>query len=483
MRHYPHLYEINSRPYLQRLSKKYNRRLTLGTIPDEEWQELSRQGFDLVWLMGVWQRSPAARQIALTETSLRNEYSKVLPDWTIADIAGSPYAIYDYSLDSTLGEASDLVKLRANLNRHGLGLILDFVPNHLATDHPWVLSYPGRFVHGSREDNKAHPDWFFSPAPDIFVAHGRDPYFPPWSDTAQVNIYATALRQAFIGQILRIGEIADGVRCDMAMLALNDVFEQVWGSVIRSYPRPETEFWTEAITSARQRRPDFLFLGEVYWSLEKELHQLGFDFTYDKNLYDRLLYATPSEVLQQLTIDGLYQPRMARFIENHDEPRSLVAFGKEKSLAAATIIMTLPGLRFIHDGQMEGRTIRLPVQLVREPAEPVDIEVKAFYERLIAAANQPVFHDGEWRIVEVKSSAGRPHQQVLAWSWQLNQELKLVIINYAAKEAQAYLKLDIPPERQQNFQDMLTSQTPNISLTETSIQFTLNSYQASILSI
>ena len=140
---------------------------------------MSRQGFDLVWLMGVWQRSRGARQNALAEVSLRQEYSQVLPDWTETDVTGSPYAVYDYNLDPMLGKPNELAQLKSNLNRHGLGLILDFVPNHFAFDHPWVLSYPGRFVRGTVEDKRAHPDWFFSPAPDIYMAHGRDPYFPP----------------------------------------------------------------------------------------------------------------------------------------------------------------------------------------------------------------------------------------------------------------------------------------------------------------
>jgi hypothetical protein len=269
----------------------------------------------------------------------------------------------------------------------------------------------------------------------------------------------------------------------MAMLVLNDVFEQVWGKIIRNYPKPQTEFWAEAITSIRQNRPGYIFLGEVYWSLEKELHQLGFDFTYDKNLYDRLLYGKTPEILQQLMTNGLYQPRMARFIENHDEPRAAVSFGKEKSWAAATVIMTLPGLRLIHDGQKDGKTLKIPVQLSREPDEPVDTEVKSFYELLLEAVNHPVFHDGEWHIIEAKSPSGKPHQQVLAWYWQLEQDFKLVLINYAAKETQAMVQLPaLWREIPNTFIDILTGHPPEFTITESGMQFSFKPYQSYILS-
>lgn len=479
----PCLLEINTGPFLGRLIKKYNRPLTLSSIPDEEWQEISRLGFDLVWLMGIWQRSPFALRSALSEASLIKEYNRVLPDWTNADIGGSPYAIYDYRPDSDMGTPGELVKLRQNLNRNGLGLILDFVPNHIARDHQWVLSYPGRFIHGSKDDFKAHPDWFFSPAPDIYVSHGRDPYFPPWTDTAQVNIFSPALRQAFIRQLGRISEIADGIRCDMAMLVLNNVFEQVWGKILRNYPRPQTEFWAEAITAVKHHRQGFVFLGEVYWNLEKELIKLGFDFTYDKNLYDRLFSANILEISQHLNLDINYQAKMARFIENHDENRAANVFGTEKSLAAATVIMTLPGLRFIYEGQVEGKKIKLPVQLKREPDEPADKQIITCYKRLLAAVNQPVLHTGEWHLSNAETSTGKPHPQMLSWYWRLNEETVLVLINYGAEDTQAVIRLpEIPGPRPNTIRDLLTENLITTSSTDNELNLSFKPWQAYLLS-
>ncbi len=463
MRRHPHLYEINARLFIRRLCEKYQRTLTLATVPEEEWQLLKQRGFDIIWLMGVWQRSPGARKEAQLNSALRREYDQVLPGWKEEDVAGSPYAIYSYSLDPILGEPGELDQLKPKLNRKGLSLMLDFVPNHLALDHPWVLSHPERFVQGSQSDANTHPDWFFKSDNGIHLAHGKDPCFPPWTDTVQVNFYSTDLREALVNELLRIAEVADGVRCDMAMLALNEVFERVWGGIVKDYPRPQTEFWAEAIGRVKQQRPDFLFLAEVYWGLEQKLQQIGFDFTYDKGRYDLLRCSAPSDIrnyiVSRLT-DVSYQQRSARFIENHDEPRAIVAFGRERSLAAAVVLATFPGLRFFHDGQLEGRRIHLPVQLVREPEETPDPEIMSFYDRLLAICNTPAFHDGEWTLMEV-SQAGKGNESyhnLLAWCWCYAEQFKIVVVNYSPNPAEGRLKLTPPLENTDRvtFRDELT---------------------------
>ena len=490
MRRHPLLYEVNARLFIQRVSEKYHRALTLAMVPQEEWQLLARRGFDLLWLMGVWQRSPGARQQALFNPALRRQYDQVLPGWTDDDIAGSPYAILDYSLDPALGEPTELAQLKSKLNQLGLGLMLDFVPNHLARDHPWTISHPQWFVQGNETNVLAHPEWFFSPDRRLYFAHGRDPNFPPWTDTVQVNFYSPDLRQALITEILKIAEVADGVRCDMAMLALNDVFEEVWGAMVKGYPRPQTEFWAEAIGQVKQRQPDFLFLAEVYWGLEHKLQPMGFDFTYDKPFYDRLLSSTPSDIRSHLMSNARYQERSARFIENHDEPRAVTAFGRERSLAAAVVLATVPGLHLFHDGQLEGKRIRLPIQLVREPREAADAEVMQFYDRLLKVVNQSAFHNGEWSLIEV-SQAGednKSHHNLLAWFWHHAKQRKIVVVNYSPSPGQGWLKLPLPlktPGRIM-FHDELTGVTHTRDTEEMSRQglyVNLDPYHAQILDV
>jgi len=446
MRNNPHLYEINTCVFIKRMSRKYGRPMTLATIPDEEWQLLADRGFDFIWLMGVWHRSPGARQKALMEPTLRREYDKALPGWSEDDVDGSSYAIYSYDLNPLLGESAELVQLKSKLNQQRLGLILDFVPNHLALDHPWTVSHSTWFVQGKKADAQTHPDSFFTSEQGTYFAHGRDPNFPPWTDTVQVNFYSNELRQALINELLRIAELADGVRCDMAMLALNDVFERIWGKYTRGYQRPDTEFWIDAITRVKERCPQFLFIAEVYWGLEQRLQDMGFDYTYNKPFYDKLRFSSPQEIHDYLKADDSYSRRSVRFIENHDEIRAVAAFGHEHSLAAAVVLSTVPGFRLFHDGQLEGRGIRLPVQLLREPEETTDPHIAEFYGQLLHVCNSPVFHDGQWLLLEISQAGQRDnsHRDLLVWWWHHGEQAKIVVVNYSPKHNSCWLKLPLP---------------------------------------
>ncbi len=115
--------------------------------------------------------------------------------------------------------------------------------------------------------------------------------FPPWKDTVQINFYSREARDFLIDILFNLTELCDGVRCDMAMLPLNNIFFNTWIGVIKKYgfEKPEKEFWEEAISAVKKKRQDFLFIAETYWDLEWQLQNLGFDFTYDKRLTDRLV--------------------------------------------------------------------------------------------------------------------------------------------------------------------------------------------------
>jgi hypothetical protein len=336
--------------------------------------------------------------------------------------------------------------LKSTLNRHGVGLVLDFVPNHLALDHPWTLSHPERFVQASVLALRDHPDWFFLTEGGIRLPHGRDPYFPPWTDTVQVDFYSHGLRAAWVDELLSIAEVADGVRCDMAMLRLNTVFEQVWGEVVGGHSRPESEFWSGAIQEVKRKRPDFIFIAEVYWGLEQTLLDLGFDNTYDKVLYDRLRHSSLTELQEHLGRSIVPPARLVRFIENHNEARAAAAFGREQSMVAATVVATLPGLRLFHDGQLEGKLVRLPVQLGREPDEVPDVEISTFYHRLLTISNSTAFHEGTWSLLKADPAwEGNPsYQNLLSWTWNYEKKQKIVAVNFAPNASQGRLRLPAP---------------------------------------
>ncbi|HVH26228.1 MAG TPA: alpha-amylase family glycosyl hydrolase [Vicinamibacterales bacterium] len=439
MRPHPHLYEINTWPWLDDLSRRSGRPLTLGGVPDREWDALRDRGIDLVYLMGIWERSPFGRQIALNNPPLFNAFDDALPDWTANDVAGSAYCISGYQPDPRVGTWDDLVAVRRKLHARGMKLIVDFIPNHTGFDHPWLRSDPDRYVEASLAAFRSNPNAFRAievASGDVrLIACGRDPFFAPWNDVAQLDYSNPETRAAMVDELQQLSRLADGARCDMAMLVLSDVFGETWKGHLRA-PLPETEFWVEA----RSAVPAFILLAEVYWDLEWRLQRLGFDFTYDKRLYDRLVHSRATDVRGHLMAQSDYQRRSARFIENHDEARSVVVF-RDRVRAAATIISAVPGLRFFYQGQIEGRTDRLPVHLGRWRHQPIDESLRRFYDRLLAVVNDEVFHDGEWQLLSVRSAGDDSDADLVAWRWLLRGALRVVVVNLGGRTAQGLVQL------------------------------------------
>ncbi|MCA9403085.1 MAG: alpha-amylase [Candidatus Omnitrophica bacterium] len=352
----PYLYEINTMSFLIRMGDDGERPLPLAKLHGDFFSGLRDRGFGYVWMMGMWERSPASRQEALDHPDLQREYTAALGNWEAADVTGSPYAVRRYQPDPRFGKWKDLKKFKEHLNGLGLKLILDFVPNHTALDHPWVSERPESYLCANREQRDAlNHDHFHEIVPGRYAALGRDPYLDPWTDTLQLNYADPETRELIIQELERIAMYCDGLRCDMAMLVVNRVIRQTWGHLIGADLPPE-EFWSEAITRIKDQHPGFVFIAESYWNMEWELQQMGFDYTYDKVLYDRLLNSDAGDVRGHLCADLEYQFRSLRFIENHDEPRSLAVMDEAQARAAAVVALTVPGLKLIFDGQTDGRT-------------------------------------------------------------------------------------------------------------------------------
>jgi hypothetical protein len=436
---YPALYEINTWIWLSELSQRYGKKVDLSSLPSAEWDAIAAYGFDGVWLMGVWERSPAGIAIANRNQELLADFRKALPDFRCEDNVGSPYCVRRYVVDPHLGGRQGLASARRELSRRGMNLILDFVPNHVAPDHPWVAEHPEYFIRGNADDLRKAPSSFVELGGTVFAC-GRDPYFPAWPDVLQLNAFERGLRQAVIETVSDIAQQCDGVRCDMAMLFLNSIFERTWTG--RAGPRPATEYWADIISAIKKKYPGFLFIAEAYWELEWELQQKGFDFCYDKKLYDRLEHGSAESIRLHLCADLAYQGKLLRFIENHDEPRAAANFAPAKERAAAVTTSTLPGIRLFHEGQFEGRRVRPPVFLGRRPEEPVDQDLRSFYEKLLGAINRPVFREGEWSLCE---RTGWPDnmsfQNLVAWSWAKGDARYLVVVNLSDALAQARVQI------------------------------------------
>ena len=456
---YPTVYEINTWVWLSELSKNAGRPVDLGSVPAAEWDAIAASGFDAVWLMGVWQRSPAGIAIANKNPGLLEGFRRALPEFRLEDNIGSPYCVRGYEVDERLGGPEGLSHARKELANRGVRLILDFVPNHLAPDHPWVSEHPGYFIQGTADDAANDPASYISLNGTVFAC-GKDPYFPAWPDVLQLNAFQPGLRQAVAETLTNIADQCDGVRCDMAMLLLNSVFERTWGS--RVGPRPATEYWVDAIPAVKQAHPDFLFIAEAYWDLEWDLQQQGFDFCYDKRLYDRLEHENAESVRLHLCADLAYQNKLLRFIENHDEPRATAAFTPAKERAAAITTSTLLGARLFHEGQFEGRKVRLPVFLARRPEEPVDKELQDFYTKLLLAINSPVFREGDWNLCDRAGwPDNRSYENVAAWTWNKDGDRYLIVVNLSDGAAQALIKVacDALRGNQRRLTDLLSGAT------------------------
>jgi glycosidase len=455
---YPLLYQVNTRVWLTDLSRQLGRPATLDDIPDADLDHFAQSGFDWVWFLSVWQTGAAGQRISRSHPEWRKEFHETLHDLRDADIAGSGFAIADYTVHALLGGNAALARLRERLHQRGLRLLLDFVPNHTALDHHWVNGHPEFYVPGTELDLARTPQnytWVKRGQGDLLLAHGRDPYFSGWPDTLQLNYGNPATQEAMIGELLRIAGQCDGVRCDMAMLLLPDVFQRTWG--ITAQP-----FWPTAIERVRQRYPEFRFMAEVYWDLEWALQQQGFDYTYDKRLYDRLRDGHGRPVREHLSAGLDYQSKMARFLENHDEPRTAAVFSPEIHEAAAIITFLSPGLRFFYQGQFEGRKKRISPHLCRGPCEASDPKLQEFYQRLLALLREPVVRGGRWQLLECMPAwDGKwTWDCFVAFAWQGPDEERLVVaVNYAPNQSQCRLRLPFADlaGKQWRLHDRLTS--------------------------
>jgi hypothetical protein len=396
-------------------------------------------GFDAVWLMGVWDRSPSGIAIANRNHGLLEDFRRALPDFRSEDNVGSPYCVRRYVVDEHLGGPGGLAGARRELARRGLRLILDFVPNHVAPDHPWVTSHPEYFIRGTPDDARNDPASFLIVRGEVFAC-GRDPYFPAWPDVLQLNAFQEGLRKAAAATLSDIAGQCDGVRCDMAMLLINPVFARTWGG--RAGALPASEYWVEVISATKSVHPDFLFLAEAYWDLEWELQQQGFDYCYDKRLYDRLEHEGAEGIRLHLCADLAYQGRLVRFIENHDEPRARAVFSPPREKAAAVVVATLPGAKLFHEGQFEGRKTRVPVFLARRPEEEADPDLQAFYRTLLTVPSVRDLREGTWQLCE---QSGWPdntsYQHLVSWCWRRGTERQVVVVNLSQSSAQGRVRV------------------------------------------
>ena len=456
---YPSLLQINTRVWLTELAQRLGRPATLDDVPDRDLDGLANLGVDWIWLLSVWQTGAAAQRVSRSNPEWLAEFEHTLPDLREEDIAGSGFAITGYTVHRLIGGDAALARLRARLQQRGLRLMLDFVPNHMALDHPWIHSHPEYFVSGTEEDLRRAPQNYVRLADadgsQRVLAYGRDPYFSGWPDTLQLDYSNPGTHRAMAAELTRIAGQCDGVRCDMAMLVLNDVFDGTWRRVLGgAWPRLSPDFWRETTRLV----PRLDYVAEVYWQLEARLLEQGFTFAYDKRLLDALHAPDAAPAVRDLLVSPTPEPsRLARFIENHDEPRSAATL-TERLTAASSLIATSPGLRFFFDGQLDGRQIKSPVQLGRWADEPVDEQIRAMYRRMLRFARAPLLHEGNWRLLHVSAAGDHTFNDIIAYRWRSADALAVVAVNLGGSASQAHINLaaDLPDSDAFDFVDALT---------------------------
>ncbi len=463
--------------------------MLLRDVPSAEWDNLKEHGMDYVWLMGVWSRSEAGRTLNLNDPEAYKYYQTVLPGCKDEDIIGSCYSIGSGDPDPLVGTWEDIDQAHSELNKRGMGLILDFIPNHRGIDHPWLTEHPEYFVQVSRDEYLKDKQAYFPvdrKDGTVYVAHGKDPNFLSWSDTAQLNYFNPETQLAMIDHLEEIGRHCDGVRCDMSMLVLKDVFQRTWGWANRNpyYEAPADEFWTSAV----RRVPQLVYIAEAYWDTEWTLQHLGFDYAYDKRLYDRLQNTQPRQVYLHLTAGMDFQKKLMRFVENHDEPRSAAIFQTDKLRAVVTLFAGLPGMKLYFQGQFEGRQIRLPLQIRQTRPEEVDREIKSFYEHLLPIVNEQICHSGAWQLKQITPVDQSLAENVIAYIWKLEGKTRLFVVNLGPEPAAGIIYLQEESVESRNYSVIsrlggnLEENNSNL-ITHPGLRFSFKGYEARIFDI
>jgi hypothetical protein len=436
----PIIHEVNTWAWLSEVGERLGRAVGLGDLSDEHWDEIVLPGVDAVWFMGVWARSDEGRRIAEENPQIRSACDAVLPDRSPGDFVSSAYCIQEYRVDDRIGGHAGLAAARQALRRRGVRLILDYVPNHVAPDHAWTKQHPEYFVTSTRDAAQADPEGWIEIGGN-YLARGRDPYFPPWPEVVQLDAFDPGLRAAAAATLASIAEQCDGVRCDMAMLMLDDVFASTWGGHVG--PPLERPYWLDVAEMARNVNPDFLLMAEVYWGREGDVLAQGFDYVYDKVLYDRLVECDVEGVRAHLGADASYQSHLVRFLENHDEPRAATVFPAEPERASLVLSAAVPGALLLHEGQLDGRRVRLPVFLTRRPGEALDGELHAFSEDVLRALAP--FRRGGWSLCPTSGwDDNQSHRQLVAASWSTTERACLVVVNLSPSVADGNVAVPWP---------------------------------------
>jgi glycosidase len=475
----------NTYVWMDQLSRKYQRQIDkLDQIPDEELDDLARWGFSGLWLIGVWERSPASQRI------------KVLCG--NPDAVPSAYSLYDYTIADDLGGEAAYQNLKDRAWQRGIRMASDMVPNHVGIVSRWTIEHPDWFV---SLDENPYP-WYTYGGPDLsnddrvgvfiedhyydrtdaavtfkrvdrwtgqekYVYHGNDGTSMPWNDTAQLNYLNPEVREAVIQTILHVARQFPVIRFDAAMTLAKRHFQRLWfpepGSGGAIPTRAEhgltrdqfseampAEFWREVVDRVAAEAPDTLLLAEAFWLLEGYfVRTLGMHRVYNSAFMNMLRdeeNAKYRRVMKNtLEFDPEVLRRFVNFMNNPDERTAVDQFGKDdKYFGVCTVLVTMPGLPMFGHGQVEGYGEKYGMEF-RRPLwdETPDQGLIERHEREIFPLMQrrPLFAGVEnFLLYDFFTPDGTVNEDVFAYSNRLGDERALVLYHNRFADARGWVR-------------------------------------------
>jgi glycosidase len=469
--------------WLDQLSRSYQRPITrLDEIPDEELDRLARWGFTGLWLIGLWERSPASARI--------KQYcgnSEAIP---------SAYSLFDYVIAHDLGGESALQELKERCRKRGIRLASDMVPNHTGIYSRWTIDHPDWFIQLDYPPYPSYsfngPDLSFSPEISLhiedgywerrdaavvfkhydhrngrtrYIYHGNDGTSTPWNDTAQLNYLIPEVRESVIRTILHVARQFPIIRFDAAMTLAKKHYQRLW------YPQPGSggipsraehgmtrddfdrvfpeEFWREVVDRVAAEAPDTLLLAEAFWLMEGYfVRTLGMHRVYNSAFMNMLKMEENAKYRQTiknvLEYDHRILQRFVNFMNNPDEKTAVEQFGKEgKYFGACVMLVTMPGLPMFGHGQIEGFHEKYGMEYKKAYwEEPVDEHLVAAHERLLfpIMRRRWLFSGSENFVCYDFFVGSRVDENVFAYSNRAGDSRGLVLYNNRYGDSAGWIK-------------------------------------------
>jgi glycosidase len=479
----------NTYVWLDQLSRKYQKDIRrLDQIPNEELDQLRKWNYTGLWLIGIWERSDASRQIKHIMGNI--------------DAVSSAYSLYDYEIAHDLGGEQAYNDLNERAQKYGIRLASDMVPNHSGIYSKWVIEKPDYFIQApfppfpayrfTGENLSQHPDLeiriedgYFSrtDAAVVFqridkrnneiryIYHGNDGTVMPWNDTAQLDMLKKEVREAVIQKIFDVARKFSIIRFDAAMTLAKKHFARLW------YPRPGTggdipsradyamsktqfdalfpvEFWREVVDRMNAEMPETLLLAEAFWFMEGYfVRTLGMHRVYN-SAFMHMLKNEENEKYRDLITNTLeYEPeilkRYVNFMSNPDEETAIRQFGTgDKYFGICTLMSTLPGLPMFAHGQVEGYTEKYGMEYQR--AYYNELPNQWFvekHERDIFPLTRKRYLFSEvdnFNIFDFTDGYGIVNENVFAYTNRFGDEKALVVFNNKYEQAQGRILFSAP---------------------------------------